>query len=62
MPNPIDIVIGVGAALIVVGVIVYAIVRKKQGKSVCCDCSSCDGKCGGCKPRAQEKTHGERSD
>ncbi|MBQ8308641.1 MAG: FeoB-associated Cys-rich membrane protein [Clostridia bacterium] len=42
----IDILIGVGAAAIVVGVIVLAIVRKKQGKSIGCDCSSCDGCCG----------------
>ena len=51
--KPIDILIGVAAAAVVVGVIVWAIIRKKQGKSITCDCSSCDGCCSGCKHTKQ---------
>ena len=43
--NPIDIVILVFAVAAVVGVITLAIVRKKQGKSIGCDCSSCHKNC-----------------
>lgn len=47
--EPIDVIIIVAAALFVVGVIVWSIIRKKQGKSVGCDCGSCNGNCDGCK-------------
>ena len=43
--NPIDIVILVAAVVAVIGVITLAIVRKKQGKSIGCDCSSCHKNC-----------------
>ena len=43
--NPIDVVILVAAIAAVVGVIALAIVRKKQGKSIGCDCSSCRKNC-----------------
>ena len=51
--KPIDVIIGAVAAAIVLGVIVWAIIRKKQGKSVTCDCSSCDGCCSGCNKTKQ---------
>lgn len=44
--TPMDIAIIVLAAVAVVGVIVWRIVRKKQGKSGC-DCG-CSGGCAGC--------------
>ena len=53
--NPIDIVIAVLAAATVVGVIVWSIVRKKQGKSVGCDCASCAGNCKSCPSYQAEK-------
>ena len=43
--NPIDIVILVFAVAAVVGVIALEIVRKKRGKSIGCDCSSCHKNC-----------------
>lgn len=47
--KPIDIVIALLAVAIVVGVIVWSFIRKKQGKSIGCDCASfCGGKCGSC--------------
>ena len=49
--NPIDIVILVSSVAAVVGVIVLAAIRKKQGKSLGCDCSSCHKNC----PHRQEK-------
>ena len=51
--KPIDCIIVGLAVAIVVGVTILAIVRKKQGKSITCDCSSCEG-CSGCS-RKQEK-------
>lgn len=36
------------AVLIVLGVTVLAIVKKKKGKSMFCDCSSCGGNCSNC--------------
>lgn len=56
--NPIDIVIAVLAAATVVGVIVWSIVRKKQGKSLGCDCASCAGNCKNC-PSHQLKNSNE---
>ncbi len=47
--KPIDVFILIIAVSIVVGVIAWSIIRKKRGKSVGCDCSSCKGNCGGCK-------------
>ena len=41
----VDVVIAVCAALVVAGVIVLAVVKKKQGKIIGCDCSSCDKAC-----------------
>ncbi len=58
--KPIDIVIAVAAVAIVVSVIVVAIIRKKQGKSIGCDCaSSCGGKCGSCNACHGKETYGE---
>ncbi len=52
--GPWEIVLIVACALIVVGVITAAIIRKKKGKSSCgCDCSSCPG-CSSC--HVNEKT------
>ena len=49
--KPIDIIILIAAVAIVIGVIVWQIIRKKQGKSLGCDCSSCHKNC----PHRQEK-------
>ena len=38
----IDLFVAVFAVLVVAGVVVLAIVKKKQGKIIVCDCSSCD--------------------
>ncbi len=46
--KPIDVIILVVAVLIVGGVIALSVIRKKQGKSVGCDCSSCSGNCSCC--------------
>jgi hypothetical protein len=51
--EPIDIIIFIAAVAIVAGVIVWSILRKKQGKPIGCDCSSCDGCCG-CPAKRQE--------
>ena len=53
--SPIDIVILVLAVAAVVGVVAYAVVRKKQGKSVGCDCSSCNGNCSGCPSKQKQE-------
>ncbi len=56
-----EILIIVAACLIVVGVIVSGIVRKKQGKSGCdCGCSSCSG-CAGCSSRKPAAKKGEQT-
>ena len=50
--QPVEIAVIVGAAAIVIGVIVAAIIRKKKGISSCdcgCDCAHCKG-CGIKKP------------
>ena len=58
--NPIDIVILVFAVGIVVGVVVWSGIRKKQGKSLGCDCaSSCGGNCQNC-PSCQGKKKEEQ--
>ena len=44
-----DILIAALAVAVVIGVTVLAIVKKRQGKSIGCDCASCDGNCGRCK-------------
>ena len=46
--EPIDVIILIAAVLIVGGVIARAIVLKKRGKSIGCDCGSCSGSCGKC--------------
>jgi hypothetical protein len=52
----IDILIAIGAGLIVVSVIITSIINKKKGKSSCgCDCSSC-AHCSHCKSMDTEKT------
>ena len=43
--TPIDVVILAVAIAAVGGVIALAVVRKKQGKSIGCDCSSCHKNC-----------------
>ena len=49
-----EILIIVAAAAFVVGVAIYSIVRKKQGKNSCgCDCG-CSG-CNGCPSQKREK-------
>ncbi len=54
--KPIDVVIALLAVGVVVGVIVWSIIRKKQGKSLGCDCvSSCGGNCKNC-PSCQSKS------
>lgn len=40
--EPVEIIVIIAAAAIVLGVVIGAIVRKKQGKSGCdCGCSAC---------------------
>ena len=56
--EPIDIFILVMAVAIVIGVIVLSIIRKKQGRSIVCDCSSCAGNCAACKSRAVSGENG----
>ncbi len=46
--EPIDVLILIAAVSVVGGVIAWAIKRKKQGKSLCLDCSSCHGNCSAC--------------
>ncbi len=44
-------IIGLAAAF-VLGVIVFTVLRKKQGKSGCgCDCGCCGGSCSSCKQK-----------
>lgn len=43
--KPIDIIILIVAVVIVGGVIALSVIRKKQGKSVGCDCASCHKNC-----------------
>lgn len=47
--KPIDVFILIIAVSVVASVIAWSIIRKKQGKSVGCDCGSCKGNCDGCK-------------
>lgn len=50
-----EILLIVAAAAFVVGVIVWQIIRKKQGKGGCdCGCSHCSGNCFACKPKKEE--------
>ncbi|MDR0697138.1 MAG: hypothetical protein LBF68_06400 [Christensenellaceae bacterium] len=52
-----DILIGVGAGLLVVLSIVTAILRKKKGKTSCgCDCPGCNGQCDSMKPIIQDES------
>lgn len=44
----IEIIVIVFSVLFVIGVSIWAIVRKKQGKSTCA-CGECDGNCAKCK-------------
>lgn len=46
--QPIEIVVIVLCSVFVLGVCVWAFIRKKRGKSVC-GCSECDGNCAKCK-------------
>ena len=50
-----EILIIIAACLVVLGVIISAIVRKKQGKAGCdCGCGSCSG-CAGCSACSTKK-------
>ncbi len=51
----IEIVVIVVSVLFVIGVGIWAFVRKKQGKSTC-GCGECDGNCAKCK-QAIENAH-----
>ena len=56
--EPIDVIILVTAVLTVAGVIALSIIRKKQGKSIGCDCSSCSscaGNCSACRGYVEEE-------
>ncbi len=48
-----EIILIVVCAAIVLGVIVYAVVRKKKGKCACCD--ECSGNCPHCKNNSSDK-------
>lgn len=55
--QPVEIVLIIACALIVVGVAVSAVVRKKRGKTGCgCDCADC-GHCSACRG-GKEKSPG----
>ena len=43
--GPIEIILIIACAGIVIGVVAHSIIRKKQGNSGCCDCSSCPSAC-----------------
>ena len=50
-----EILLIIAAAGFVVGVCVWQIIRKKQGKGGCdCGCSNCPGSCSSCKPKKKE--------
>ena len=65
--KPIDVIILSIAALLAVGLFVYTIIRKKQGKSHCpfCDGGGCGGNCSGCgvslAPKAQESQENQEN-
>ena len=51
-----EILLIVCAAAFVAGVVIWQIIRKKQGKSGCdCGCSNCSGSCPACKPKEEKK-------
>lgn len=50
--QPIEIVVIVISALFVVGVAVWALLRKRKGKSFC---TGCDGDCANCKRHNSNK-------
>lgn len=53
--QPIEIIVIVLAVAIVLGVVVWSIVRKIQGKSsLGCDCDGCNGNCSQCKKVLEE--------
>jgi len=52
--KPIDIIILIVAVAIVGGVIALSVIRKKQGKSIGCDCASCNGNCCSCKKSEEQ--------
>ena len=52
--NWMDFGVVAAAVAIVVGTIIWGAVRKKQGKSLTCDCSSCEH-CAGCSKKHSEK-------
>ncbi len=55
-----EILIIIAACLVVLGVIVSAIVRKKQGKTGCdCGCGNCSG-CAGCSAASSAKRKPDR--
>lgn len=57
--KPVEIIVIIAAAAVVIGVIARAIIRKKKGISSCdCDCGCCSH-CKGCgvkKPEEEKKT------
>ncbi len=54
--QPIEIIVIVLSAIIVVGVIIMSIINKKKGKTSCgCDCGHCQKTCA--KRENQEKYH-----
>lgn len=46
--QPIEIIVIVLSVAFVIGICVWAVYRKKSGKSVC-GCGECDGNCAKCK-------------
>ncbi len=49
-----DIAVIVFSVIVVAGVIVRSVIRKKQGKSSCCDCSSYSA-CSACRKTEEDK-------
>ncbi|MDR0752284.1 MAG: FeoB-associated Cys-rich membrane protein [Christensenellaceae bacterium] len=56
-----EVLVGIGAGLLVLLSIVSAIIRKKKGKTSCgCDCPGCSGQCNSMKQLVgdeENKTH-----
>ena len=55
-----EILIIIAAAGFVVGVIVWRIIRKKQGKPSCCDCGGNCSVCPACANAQREKEKAEK--
>ncbi|MDE6967758.1 MAG: hypothetical protein K2P12_03785 [Clostridia bacterium] len=51
--QPIEIIVIVLSIAFVIGVGIWMVIRKKQGKSAC-GCSDCDGNCAKCREKIEK--------